>query len=59
MKSQNDISNVPLIHYEDLCNWLGSTQCYDVSELHRLMLELINGDWTPEQARRDIIEYKD
>lgn len=43
---------------EQLTNWLGSDEDRDVEQLHEIILELVNGEWTPEQARKDILDWE-
>ena len=39
----------------DIANWIGSDNL-KVDDLLRLLAELANGDYTPEQFRSDVID---
>lgn len=47
-----------IITKEQLEAWLGSDHANNAAELKTHLLELVNGVWTPEQAREDIAAYE-
>lgn len=47
------------VDYEQLVEWLGSDVSNDTDELIQMILDIVNGDMTPNQFRKDILDYAD